>query len=534
MREVELKFQIPPDRLPALRKALSTASAVRETLQATYYDTADRALARRSVALRIRREGRRWVQTAKAAGADAMTRLEHEVDLGLRRPAPGHLPDPTLHAAHPELHAALQSALDEAEAPLQALYQTRIERTRRVVRVAGARVELALDEGEIEAGTAALPVCELEFELLAGSPSALVGLARVWARRHHLWLDPRSKAERGDHLARGAPVVPATRVAAVRLKAQQTPLEALVLGLHGTLAAWLANAAQLADAGGDRSDCIHQLRVALRRTRVLLSVFGDVLPAPPSEASALEPPLEDAVADAFRELGRFRDQDVLNGLIGGPLHAGGYALPPLAVFETPGGLSASVRSVAFTDTALRVLQAIASAAEAAARAPSGDGDGAAAESPPPSVEAGQVGDRATDPKGPKPAKALSLRRWARQALAREWKRFAKDARHFAALEAEQQHRVRKRAKRLRYALDFSQGLFPQRKVERFLVALASAQDALGTYTDVLMGQEHLRRRPLDDAAAAFARGWLSARREVTLKACERPLKRLLKTPPPWD
>lgn len=513
MREIELKFRIPPDRLATLRKAVHTSSARRESLQATYYDTEDRALARQAVALRIRREGRRWVQTAKAAGADTMTRLEHEVDLGLRRPPPDALPDPALHAAHPELHAALQAALASAGGPLRALYRTHIERTRRVVRVAGARVELALDEGEIESGTASLPVCEIEFELLSGSPAALLGLARHWARRHHLWLDPRSKAERGDHLARGAPPVSAARVGPVRLQAGQSPREALAVGLQGTLGAWLANAALLADAEGQRSDCVHQLRVALRRTRVLLSMFGDALAPPAAPGSdALEPPLQDAVAAAFRELGRYRDQDVLDSLIGGPLHAGGYALPPLTTDAPLDAVSASVRSIAFTDTTLRLLQAIVQAAEPA-------------QDPTPAAPAGAP---AAAPDGP------SLRRWARRALQREWKRFVRGARHFAALEADEQHQVRKRAKRLRYALDFTRGLFPERRVERFLDALAAAQDALGTYTDVLMGQDHLRRRPMDDAAAAFARGWLSARREVTLKACERPLKRLLKVTPPWD
>lgn len=528
MREIELKFRIPPERLAALRKSLATPTAEREILQATYFDTEDRALAERRVALRIRREGRRWVQTAKAVGADPMSRLEHEVDLGTRRPDLAGGPDPALHLPHPELHHALLEAIAAAGSPLGAIYGTRVERLRRVIRNAGARVEVALDEGRIEAGSAVLPVSEIEFELLDGPVDGLLELARRWVRRHHLWLDVRSKAERGDHLARGAPRVPAARMAPVVLNPDLHPAQALALGLQAALAAWLANASELADASGDaratgpaddRADGLHQLRVSLRRVRVLLSVFGDWLPEPKPPADggapspAIEPPLDQQLGALFRLLGQRRDEDVLVGLIGGPLEQAGYARPRFVPSDDPVDPSASVRSLAFTDAALRLLQRIARAESQVVEAVAQDhvrpeAESAAAEAPP-------------------------LRRLAAQALQREWKRFARDARHFAALEPRQQHKVRKRAKRLRYALDFCQSLFPKRRVARFLKSLAEVQDALGTYTDVLMGQDHLARRPLDDAAAAFARGWLSARREVTLKACERPLRRLLKARTPW-
>lgn len=518
MREIELKFQVPADRLVAVRRAVGTASARTETLVATYFDTPGRDLARRGVAWRIRREGRRWVQTAKAAGPDPMSRLEHDVDLGTRRLPAGTVPDLARHAAHPELLDALHSALSGAGAPLAAIYSTEIQRTRRVVRHAGARVELALDVGKIEAGGASLPVCELEFELLDGPPASLVELAAAWARRHRLWLDIRSKAQRGDHLARGAPPVAAARTRPVVLKPSMPPAEALALGLQGVLAVWLANAAELADGPGPSAEAVHQLRVALRRTRVLLAVYGDWLPgSAAADADAGGLPLEAQVAQLFRELGRYRDQDVLSALLGGPLHAGGYALPlmPAAGQATAPAIAERVTSPAFTGAALALLRRLA-AVPAVGPAPDAPADPGSA--------------------APLPAAAPAprLRRSAERALAREWKKFSRDAARFAALEHEQQHRVRKRAKRLRYALDFSQSLFPARKVARFLDALAAAQDAMGAYTDVLMGEEHLRRCPPDDAATAFARGWLSARREATLAACERPIRRLLKAERPWD
>ena len=66
--EIEFKFQIPPDRLKAVEAALRRGTVVRTRLQARYFDTADQALAAEGIVLRLRKEGRRWVQTVKATG----------------------------------------------------------------------------------------------------------------------------------------------------------------------------------------------------------------------------------------------------------------------------------------------------------------------------------------------------------------------------------------------------------------------------------------------------------------------------------
>ena len=96
MTEIELKFQVPQERRAALAKAVATATARNVRLQAHYFDTADRHLAQALLALRVRKEGRRWVQTLKGAGDGLWQRVEHEVPVTV---APGQLPvaDPVLH-----------------------------------------------------------------------------------------------------------------------------------------------------------------------------------------------------------------------------------------------------------------------------------------------------------------------------------------------------------------------------------------------------------------------------------------------------
>ena len=207
--EIELKFRIPGHRLAAVRRAVHTATAVVEPLAAVYLDTPGQHLAAARMALRLRREGAQWVQTLKAEGASALQRLEHNVPLpGLHRPAlDTHRHDGT------EAGEALHRLMAQAGQPmLQARYATDVQRTRRLLRSGGAVIELALDEGFIEAGPRRLPMSELELELLSGPAQALLAVAGRWAQRFGLVLDVRSKSERGHRLAAneamGPPIPP--------------------------------------------------------------------------------------------------------------------------------------------------------------------------------------------------------------------------------------------------------------------------------------------------------------------------------------
>src|ERR1019366_5017064 len=69
--EIELKLSLPPTAQRAvLRHPLLRAAAERKTekLANTYYDTAEQALRKRGIALRLRRQGRLLLQTVKCAG----------------------------------------------------------------------------------------------------------------------------------------------------------------------------------------------------------------------------------------------------------------------------------------------------------------------------------------------------------------------------------------------------------------------------------------------------------------------------------
>jgi inorganic triphosphatase YgiF len=90
--EIELKLIAEPSDLPKVRRALldlAPRSVSDAFLTTTYYDTADRALRRRGLSLRVRETNGRFVQTIKADGkaeADVLTRGEWEDEIASALP----------------------------------------------------------------------------------------------------------------------------------------------------------------------------------------------------------------------------------------------------------------------------------------------------------------------------------------------------------------------------------------------------------------------------------------------------------------
>src|ERR1700722_11109269 len=123
--ETELKLAARTGDLPAVRRALEAMAASAEgsprasraRLVSTYYDTPDHALARRGSSLRVRRSGRHFVQTVKAAGEPGdISRGEWEDAVA------GERPDPQAAQTGPFLSP-------EIAGQLRPLFRTEITRT---------------------------------------------------------------------------------------------------------------------------------------------------------------------------------------------------------------------------------------------------------------------------------------------------------------------------------------------------------------------------------------------------------------------
>ncbi len=493
MHEIELKLQVPAARRAAVDAAVAGKStAPRMRLQAAYHDTPERTLAAAGLALRLRREGRQWVQTLKGAGDDGLTRAEHNVARGSAAAMP---------AIEPALHAGTQVgerliALLGTDAALQTLYRTDIRRRSRALPVrapgrAGSRVELAFDLGRIVAGESAIEVCELEIELRAGSPRAVIDTARRWLPRFGLWLDGRSKAERGDLLARGEAMAPPRLATALRLDAAMPAAAAWQAVLRNCADQILANASQVA-AGEHAPEHVHQLRVGLRRLRSAIALFD-----------LDDAGLADGAGALFRALGAARDQVVVDAEFGSALvdamRRVGVAVDAAPAVPPTTAVSPATR---LRDGATQLFLL----------------DLLAAMQPEP-------GNAAADPQPLRDVLAARLNRWHRQVSG--------DIKRYAELDDTARHRLRKRAKRLRYAAEFCAALFGRRDVRRYLKVLRALQERLGAVSDVLIAIEAYAPRAPTDPHAMFALGWLAARREALIDAASPELKAFRKVERFW-
>ena len=188
-REFELKYAANRADLDTLQARFPNLTPIR--MQTTYYDTPDGRMGKLHWTLRRRMENDRSVCTLKTP-AEGFGRNEWEVECGdirdavillIARGAPKQL-----------LVFALNGGFVES-------CGAKFTRLAGIIKLEGAVVELALDEGILLGGGKELPFCEVEVELKEGSESAAVAFAETLAAEFGLKSEPRSKVVRARALA---------------------------------------------------------------------------------------------------------------------------------------------------------------------------------------------------------------------------------------------------------------------------------------------------------------------------------------------
>jgi inorganic triphosphatase YgiF len=489
--ETELKLALDPTalrrvaRLAVVRRHAAGRGS-RVHLTNTYYDTPDRRLAAAGVALRIRRVGRRWVQTVKTAGeASVGMHNRGEWEWEVRGPNP----DLALCDAEPEV--ATTFADPALRAALQPLFTTDFWRTTWSLAFPdSSRVELSADQGEVSAAGRTVPLCELELELENGSPQRIYEVAHALAEVLPLRLENTSKAARGYALL-GPPTPPvACKAGPFNLHREATAEQAFQSIVQHCLAHLHANSTVVLH--GENPEGVHQMRVATRRLRSCLGLFRLLVPQAASQGIGAE------VRWLTGELGPARDWDVFSG----------ETLDPLSRYF-PG------------HTALEALRQAAAAARVQAYAAAQ----AAVRSPRYTRLLLGVGVWLTrrdwrDLVGPERIQDLEcpVAWFAAGLLERRHARVYKWGQGFAQLSSEERHRLRILCKKLRYAGEFFAELYPDTGVRDYLKAVAGLQDVLGSLNDATVARRLLTAlgAPADDPGAHLVLGWKAATTELHL------------------
>lgn len=525
MLEQELKLHVPAAARSGIERELARGVLTRTRLRALYFDTPTRALARAKISLRLRLEGRRWVQTLKMPGADSLSRIE----LNQARPSP--VLDLSVYAGLPA--GVVLTSLNE---PLEVRYETNVLRLSRILRYKTGRVEVAYDSGVIRAGALELPISEIEFELLSGPLETIFTLGKRWQQKFALILDARSKAERGDRLVQLDKTLVALdatssedsetkRIEAIAAFWAPHPVTPIVLNAQSNAAQALRdvtaecldqiirNSAIIAGVDtGDlyadmRSEHVHQLRVGIRRLRSAWSFFNGLTDLPSLEART-------EIKTHFAQLGGARDDDVLRELILPILRKAGQ--PPLVLDQIAQDTDAAVtvRSISFQSWLLDMLASVVLPSEPIKTSALQSSDMAPTQPAAPSVE--QSLEQTLSKK---------LKKWDRKVVA--------EGTQLPTLDMEARHELRKRGKKLRYALQFCESILPQRRLTPYKKALARVQNILGEMNDLIVARERFVGLRDTQPSAWFACGWITSRLDTLTLEATQAFKALAQTHRPW-
>src|SRR5574340_804176 len=482
--ETELKLRIAPEQLarlkrhPLLKKHQVTPPVARR-LHNIYYDTPKLELHKAEMALRLRRAGRQWLQTLKGGGSvKAGMHQRNEWEIPVSRAA---LDFSQFEKAGPQTAEWEEHLPLSLRKKLQPVYVTDFSRTSRMLDWQGAQIELGMDHGEVRTEQRSTPICELELELKSGEPAQLFELALALLEIVPLELEPVSKAEQGYRLLTGYADKPVKGVAptlartATLAEALQTLIWSCLLHLQGNLRGAMSS---------DDAEYLHQMRVALRRLRVVLRMVEKF------RADETLSALSGDIAALCVALGRAREWDVFIAETMQPMcarmagHAGLQAL--LAASERQRAVCyADLRGVQQARELQRLLLRFALWM-----------NGAYWQLPP----------EAEVP----PAHDFATRRLRKLA-----KRFVQAGRQLDTLDDKRLHALRILAKKLRYSAEFFAALYDRQKTGEFLAALSEVQEVLGQINDVAVAHrllDGLAAQPelaAHQEAVALAKGWIA-------------------------
>jgi inorganic triphosphatase YgiF len=486
--EIEVKLELAPASLSALKTiSLFHGTPKRAEQVSVYFDTNKRKLRQNGLMLRVRREGRRYVQTIKSNGnSGVFQRDEWETEIAGK--------DPDLSKA---AGTALEPLLnDKLRRRLRPLFETRVRRTVYPVVDDAHAIAVSLDRGTIETGKRSHPLCEIELELERGSAAKLFHLARKLSQALPARLAVKSKSERGYEIIEGEEELP-VKAQPVELAAGASARDAFKMIGLACLKQIICNEPALMK---DDPEGVHQMRVGLRRLRAAMSLFAGLLRDDQSEA------IKSELKWLAGELGPARELEVLLNRVVAPAkkrRRRWRGMPSLSQ-ELAGRRNAAL---ARAQDAVQSSRFRALTINIAVWLQAG-------------LWINPQDDLTADQGG------LSIEMFASEQLTRRWRKVRKRGKALAQLDSRTRHKLRIQTKKLRYAAEFFATLFGTRRAmkrrKQFLPALERLQDVLGDLNDIGVHEKRIAalgtRRPRANPSRVFAAGLLTGREDARMEA----------------
>jgi triphosphatase len=474
-QEIELKLELDPDNLPLIRQEPLFAHADSHSVdQVTlYYDTPDTKLKKHGFTLRVRSAGDRFVQTVKSITDSVGLVAREEIECEVR----SLKPNLAVLSGHP-----VGTLLAHAESrKLKPLIRYDVNRTSCRTERRGGSMRIDLDHGSVTAGGRREEFAELEFELVDGEPASLIMAARHLSDHVPVRLGVLTKAERGFMLLSGS-LGRLAKPGSIHLTADMSVAEAFEIVVHACLRHYRLNEPLV--IARRSPDALHQARVAMRRLRSAFTLFRPAVEdveyqhirhefrwftAQLGDARNLDVYLERDLDDAEREkISRKRE------------HA----------YEE---VVEAMNSHKFRRLLIDLVGWVALGA----------------------WHNGKIASR-------------SVENFATHRLDRLWDSVTRDT-DIARMDEDRRHRVRIQGKKLRYAVEFLQGLYPHARAteKRFASAIEELQDSLGKLNDMATA------RTIADVATND--GWLigSVDERRHLVSAEQAIRELNRVGPFW-
>ena len=499
--EIEIKLLFPIEKLKEIEEFVTAKGGTRrQRLQAAYIDTPEFLLTQAGVAFRLRKEGRSWIQTLKASSSNLLERLEHNVVI----PTPkSGLPlwDIALHHDH-QAGKLLKKLIKSEEDQLKVVYQTDIWRRKALVQTQSGNVEYALDCGMIYSenlnGLVKVPVLELEIELKSGSPQDLILEAKKCVQNFDAYIDTRSKSERGVLLASGLQARPPQKTRPPYLKKVTTSLGIKCALIDSCLYQILGNQSQINLGLDNYSEYLHQLRIGLRRLKVVLRHLK-------GHDSELTPESLSQFKTAFKELGNYRDNNFVIGFLNPVLlaHDGPEVCISSPALPNPSYIT---RDRGFQKLILEVMLIGMS-------------------------NSYQETNATHQERHQNNHKEFISE--VQSSLIKTYKNISEKVARFDLLGDEEIHAIRKQMKFIRYSLEFFRDYLNKKNYDEFYKGITTSLEHFGFYNDICVAIVKIDESLSSDQKLLFALGWLKAEKDRVKILCKKSAKSLLKFSIPW-